>query len=370
MQVRDGRAAAVPPSLEREGLELVSWPSRIARERLDELVARKPLLTMRPIEFDYWAETIPVIRARTGARDVVAAACVDGAVQPEGEPGRDDDAGGMGAPRLRRATRPRCSCARPSNTASARSRPSAGTCCTRPGACSPIRRRTSRSPICDWRTVAPADIVPLVYHVGTDGSDVTYRSQGSRYSDRHEWWYFPDLTVDDLLLFVGFDSSRAGLPQPPCTCRSRIRRCTIPCRARASRAVSSACSTSRSQGRRTRRSRPGCARPESRACPGRCRAPARSRARRSTVRARSRSLTPNTVDRIPSPCSRRCCCSGPSPSGATSSSTAPPTRSPHRGRADCRAAHLVEHLVFEDGLEVGEGARQVGHRHRVAAKAR
>ncbi len=63
MHVRNGRTAAVPPSLAREGLELVSWPSPIARERLDELVAAKPLLTMRPIEFDYWAETIPVIRS-------------------------------------------------------------------------------------------------------------------------------------------------------------------------------------------------------------------------------------------------------------------------------------------------------------------
>ena len=50
MRVRDGRAAKVPPLLEREGLELVSWPSRIARERLDELVAQKPLLTMRQID--------------------------------------------------------------------------------------------------------------------------------------------------------------------------------------------------------------------------------------------------------------------------------------------------------------------------------
>ena len=71
MPVRDGRTAAVPPSLACEGLELVSWPSPIARERLDELVAQKPLLTMRPIEFDYWAETIPVIQACTGARDVL-----------------------------------------------------------------------------------------------------------------------------------------------------------------------------------------------------------------------------------------------------------------------------------------------------------
>src|SRR3954449_7455057 len=55
MPVKNGRTATVPPSLEREGLELVSWPSPVARERLDELVAPKPLLTMRQVEFDYWA---------------------------------------------------------------------------------------------------------------------------------------------------------------------------------------------------------------------------------------------------------------------------------------------------------------------------
>ena len=92
------------------------------------------------------------------------------------------------------------------------SRRSVGTCCTRPGAVLSDPPQDFPLAICDWRTVASADIVPLVYHVGTDGSDVTYRSQGSRYSDRHDWWYFPDLTIDDLLLFVGFDSSRPDVP--------------------------------------------------------------------------------------------------------------------------------------------------------------
>ena len=32
MPVRNGRTATVPPSLTREGLELVSWPSTIARD--------------------------------------------------------------------------------------------------------------------------------------------------------------------------------------------------------------------------------------------------------------------------------------------------------------------------------------------------
>jgi hypothetical protein len=60
MAVRNGHSAEQPPTLEGEGLELVLWPSRVARERLDELVAEKPLLAMRPIEFDYWAENLNV----------------------------------------------------------------------------------------------------------------------------------------------------------------------------------------------------------------------------------------------------------------------------------------------------------------------
>jgi hypothetical protein len=211
MAIRNGRAAGTPPTLAREGLELVSWPSPIARDRLDELVAQKPLLTMRPIEFDYWAETIPVIRERTGARDVLPlhASTVrfsdrarrDGMMTQAGWAHLDYDFD-EAAVQLRE-TLDRCE-----------------------GEVAPFSRyvlyqtwRVLTDPpqdfplaICDWRTVTNADIVPLVYHVGTDGSDVTYRSQASRHSDRHQWWYFPDLTVDDLLLFVGFDSAHPDTP--------------------------------------------------------------------------------------------------------------------------------------------------------------
>ena len=48
---------------------------------------------------------------------------------------------------------------------------------------------------------------------------------------------------------------RAPTPPPRCTCRSKIRRCTIPCRERASRAASSVCSTV--AGRSAFRGRPG-----------------------------------------------------------------------------------------------------------------
>jgi hypothetical protein len=211
MPVRNGRAAPVPPTVAREGLELVSWPSPIARERLDELVAQKPLLTMRPIEHDYWAETIPVIRERTGARDVLPlhASTVryseqahrDGMMTPAGWAHLDYDFDEAAVQLQETLDRAQVDVAPFSRYVLYQT----WRVLTDPPQDFPLA-------ICDWRTVTAADIVPLEYHVGTEGNDVTYRSQGSRHSDRHEWWYFPDLTVDDLLLFVGFDSAHPDTP--------------------------------------------------------------------------------------------------------------------------------------------------------------
>lgn len=211
MPVRNGRTATTTPKLDREGLELVSWPSPIARERCDELVAPKPLLTMRPIEFDYWAETTPIVRARTGARDVIplhastvrfsTKAQRDATMTPAGWAHLDYDF-------EEAAVQLRDTLARVDGEVAPFSRYvlyQTWRVLTDPPQDFPLA-------ICDWRTVSNADLVPLVYHVGTDGSDVTYRSQGSRHSDRHEWWYFPDLTVDELVLFVGFDSAHPDTP--------------------------------------------------------------------------------------------------------------------------------------------------------------
>ncbi len=211
MPVRNGRTASTPPTLAHEGLELVSWPSPIARERFDEMVAQKPLLTMRPIEFDYWAETIPIVQARTGARDVIplhastvrysASAQRDGMMTPAGWAHLDydfDEAAVQLQETLARTEREVGPFSRYVLYQTWR-------VLTDPPQDFPLA-------ICDWRTVTNDDIVPLVYHVGTDGNDVTFQSQASRHSDRHEWWYFPDLTVDDLLLFVGFDSEHPDTP--------------------------------------------------------------------------------------------------------------------------------------------------------------
>jgi hypothetical protein len=214
MTVRNGRAAAMAPTLERQGFELMSWPSLVATMRVDELVAEKPLLTMRPIEFDYWAEIVPLLRACTGAREVLpihasvvrysTSANRSEMMTPAGWVHLDYD-GQEAALQLRETLE-----------LSGRSVAPFGRyvlyqtwrALTDPPQDYPLA-------VCDWRTVDASDIVPLMYHVGADqadGEEVTYRSQGSRHSDRHEWWYYPDLTVDDALVFVGFDSERGGRP--------------------------------------------------------------------------------------------------------------------------------------------------------------
>ena len=213
MTVRNGRAAA-PATLEKEGLELMSWPSVVTRERLDELVAEKPLLTMRPIEFDYWAEIVPQLRARTGAREVlpVHAAVVRYSTSanrremmtPAGWAHLDYD-GDEAAVQLRETIE---RCGRDVAPFGRYVLYQTWRALTDPPQDYPLA-------VCDWETVDATDIVPLLYHVAAeqaDGEEVTYRSQGSRYSDRHRWWYFPDLTVDDVLVFVGFDSERGTRP--------------------------------------------------------------------------------------------------------------------------------------------------------------
>ncbi len=214
MTVRNGRAASVRPTLEREGVELMTWPSRVARERLGEMVAEKPLLTMRPIEFDYWAEIMPLLRAHTGARDVLpihasvvrfsASANRHEMMTPAGWAHLDydgDEAAVQLGETIERSGRDVADFSRYVLYQTWR-------VLTDPPQDYPLA-------VCDWQTVDAGDIVPLVYHVAAeqaDGEEVTYRSQGSRHSDRHKWWYFPDLTVDDVVVFVGFDSARGERP--------------------------------------------------------------------------------------------------------------------------------------------------------------
>jgi hypothetical protein len=63
--------------------------------------------------------------------------------------------------------------------------------------------------ICDGRTVSADDIVAIDYHSRSEKGDFTYRSCGARYSRDHQWWFFPAMTPDEILVFKGYDSAVA-----------------------------------------------------------------------------------------------------------------------------------------------------------------
>ena len=207
MGIRNGRTAAEPPSLAREGFVLSHWPSRVASERLDEQTAPKPLLEMRPVEFDYWDETIPLIQELSGARDVVPLHA--STVRFSSSANQRDRMTPAGWAHLDYDTDEAAVQLEQTLAASGREVRPFGRYVLYQG-----WRVLSDPPqdyplaVCDARTVAPGDMVPLVYHLNPEEGGVTYRSRGSRYSDRHEWWYYPDVTVDEMIVFIGFDSAR------------------------------------------------------------------------------------------------------------------------------------------------------------------
>ncbi len=70
---------------------------------------------------------------------------------------------------------------------------------------------------CDMQTMAPDDIVTTTGVVPLpDGSEFNYQFCLYRYNPRHRWSYFPNLTRDELLLFLGYDSRNPGLRVPHC----------------------------------------------------------------------------------------------------------------------------------------------------------
>jgi hypothetical protein len=64
--------------------------------------------------------------------------------------------------------------------------------------------------LCDGRTVLAEDLVPIDYYQDAGGRDRIVRSWGSHFSPRHQWWYFPDMTAEEMIVFKGFDSANPG----------------------------------------------------------------------------------------------------------------------------------------------------------------
>lgn len=206
VQIRNGRASARPPSLEREGFQLAEHQSRVVRERMDELIAeRSPLETPRST-LDYWDETIPLLQQLSGAREVLAlnASTVRYSAKadkkkhmtPAGWAHLDYDVD-ESEQQLKETLE---ALGREVAPFSRYVLYQGWRALTPPPQDFPLA-------ICDGRTVVSADMTPITYHMKTEARDVTYRSRGAKFSDRHEWWYFPDMTIDEMLVFVGFDSA-------------------------------------------------------------------------------------------------------------------------------------------------------------------
>jgi hypothetical protein len=208
-RIRNGRIPGRQPSLEREGFELAVWPSRVCRERMDELMAEKQLREMRDVQHAYWEDTIPLIRELSGASLVLPVHASTVRFSPgAGRPKWMTPAGWAhldydpdeAAVQLKETFELNGVAPRP---------------CSRYVLYQGWRALTAPPQdfplaICDGRTVEAADIVPIEYHMKTEEREVTYWSRGARFNPGHQWWYFPDMTLDEMIVFKGFDSANAA----------------------------------------------------------------------------------------------------------------------------------------------------------------
>jgi hypothetical protein len=208
MEVRNGRTAAEPPSLEREGFRIVNWLSPVVRERLGELMAERTPLVIPQVQLDYWADTIPLIQQLSGAREVAPVHASTVRFSPKAEKTKYMTPAGWA--HLDYSPAEAEVQLKETMELNGRELKPYSRFVLYQGwrALSPPPQDFPLA-ICDGRTVVPeADVVPIEYHLRSGPRDVTYRSRASRYSGRHRWWYYPDMSLDEMLIFIGFDSDR------------------------------------------------------------------------------------------------------------------------------------------------------------------
>lgn len=191
------------PSLQREGFELVPHPSATIQNRLDELMAPPGLLTQSEALRSCWAETIPLI-ALSGAREVLplhastvrySPALRNGkAMTPAGWPHVDYD-----------THESKCSQQELLSLTVPRSAPFSRyvmyQCCR----FSARRRRIIRLRCATVARFRLTTSCPIEYHMKTPSATSPTNRNRARFSPRHDWWYFPDMTPQELLVFIGFD---------------------------------------------------------------------------------------------------------------------------------------------------------------------
>lgn len=72
--------------------------------------------------------------------------------------------------------------------------------------------------VCDARSVEPGDLVPADAVFDAPGApEFRFEAYLLRYNPRHRWCYFPDMTVDEALVFKAYDTdAREPLRVPHC----------------------------------------------------------------------------------------------------------------------------------------------------------
>ena len=205
-QVRNGRAAGQVPALGREGFELIPHPSATVSERLDELLVPPGLLTQSDALRAYWAETIPLISRLSGAREVLPLHASTVRYSPALR--NDKEMTPAGWPHVDYDTRE--SEVQLKETLELNAIDPAPFSRYVMYQCWQVLSPPPQDfplAMCDGRTVTTEDIVPIEYHMKTPERDVIYQSSGAKFSPHHHWWYFPDMTPQELLVFIGFDSA-------------------------------------------------------------------------------------------------------------------------------------------------------------------
>ncbi len=72
--------------------------------------------------------------------------------------------------------------------------------------------------VCDARTVEPSDEVTVMAHTEIRGrGDYDHDTAGYLYNPAHRWYYFPDMTVDEVIVFKAYDSDPARSRRVPHT---------------------------------------------------------------------------------------------------------------------------------------------------------
>jgi hypothetical protein len=206
IEVRNGRIAGQQPSLDEQGFALVRHRCPVVEERLDDFLEGGTPPPASPLQQAYNDQTIPLIRQISGAREVFPALeFVMRYSSVLGKPGEmtpavwahfDYDAAETRVQleeSLEKLGREPAPFSRYVLLQGWRA-------ITPPPQDLPLA-------MCDGRTVRTGDIVPIDYHQVRNGRDLTYKSSGARFSPEHVWWYFPDMTREEMLVFKGFDSA-------------------------------------------------------------------------------------------------------------------------------------------------------------------